>query len=84
MLESIGHGLTEVLCRNLPGGTMENHENLSRDSKCLVWNSNRAPPEDKYRMLPLHLPAQSFGEFNMYLNMGMRTTVITIQSQRKL
>jgi hypothetical protein len=27
-LEGSGHGLIEVLFRNLPGGTEENHENL--------------------------------------------------------
>jgi hypothetical protein len=36
----VSSGLIEILSQQLPGGTGENHENLSWDSLCLGQESN--------------------------------------------
>jgi hypothetical protein len=51
-------GLFEVLSRHLPG-TGENHESLSRYSRC----PDQALPEYKYRALLLHEPARWKGMY---------------------
>jgi hypothetical protein len=58
-LSGFDRGLIEVLSYDLPGGTEDNHENLSQDCPCPCRDSNRAPTEYKCRALPLDHPVQS-------------------------
>jgi hypothetical protein len=44
-LEGSSGDLTEVLSYNLPGGTVENHENLSQVNLCPGRDSKQVPPE---------------------------------------
>jgi hypothetical protein len=57
-LEESRRSLIEVLSRYLPGGTEENREKLCQDSRCPDRDSNRALPEYKSEVLPLHHHAQ--------------------------
>lgn len=44
-VEGSGRDLFEVICRNLNGGTEENHKKLSKDDRYPSRDSNREPPE---------------------------------------
>jgi hypothetical protein len=46
-VEGSGRGLIWVVSRNLPGGTQENHENVSHGSQSPAWDLNLGPPEYK-------------------------------------
>jgi hypothetical protein len=44
-VEGSGRGLIQGTMRHLPGGTDENHENLSQDSRSPALDLNPGPPE---------------------------------------
>jgi hypothetical protein len=44
-MEGSGHGLSEVLSHNLPGGTEGNYENLNQGSRSPVRDLKPEPPE---------------------------------------
>jgi hypothetical protein len=60
-LKGSGHGLIEILSKNLPGKTEEYRE-MPQDTYCPVRDSNGAFPEYKSRELPLDQPARKGGE----------------------
>jgi hypothetical protein len=47
-----------ILSRHLPGGTEENHENISQNMRCHGRDSNWVPPECKFRVLSLCHPVR--------------------------
>jgi hypothetical protein len=51
-LEERRRGLREVLAVHLPGGTKENHKNLSQVKRCPDRELNRAPPKYESIALP--------------------------------
>jgi hypothetical protein len=52
-LEGCDYGSVDGLSKHLPGGTEENHENLSQDSWCPARDSNPARPKYESRVLLL-------------------------------
>jgi hypothetical protein len=48
----------EILFRNVPGRTEEDHENLSQESWCSGRDSNRAFPKFKSKASPLDQPVR--------------------------
>jgi hypothetical protein len=52
-LEELSRGLMDVLVRHLAGGTKIFNKNLKQESQCLGRGSNRAPPEDESKALPV-------------------------------
>jgi hypothetical protein len=52
-LEENDRGLITLVSQNLPGGTEQNHEKLSQDSRCPIRDSNRSPIECKSTALPV-------------------------------
>jgi hypothetical protein len=69
----------EALSRHLPGGTEENNENLSQDSRYFGRDSSQTPPEYKSKALPLDepVPFPAIGTFQTLLDFvteGFHTT----------
>jgi hypothetical protein len=66
-LEGRGRDLIQELSRYLREGTEENMKDLSQDSRYPDLDSNRAPPEHKSGLLPLHKYARLFAEWRHLL-----------------